>query len=330
MAVGAVREKATPKRLGGVPQITLTVSSQEPSVRPSGDRYVPGSAKLAKPGQVVGNTKPATAKPEAEKASQGPKSEAGKLAEQAWAGTLGVGAGGFGYFLSKTMMNFVKDLGPLTFKNVIKGQMVGGIVAGLPFTLIGDSFGYKKGEVSAQRYWGNVVSGSLSFGLWGVGAMAAAALLPVGGFLGVAAGLAAGGLVSSIFDKTLGRNVSDAIATGIPAGGAKKAADFVVKFITNPIEKGIVEPVKRNWKTFMVTGGAAGIYFGVRGHGKEALKGVGAMVVSAVPQMLGDSAISSNFPMKPIAGIDAKPGAGQIFNPEDGRVTEKPTEEEAQ
>lgn len=308
MAVGAVREKATPRRLGGVPQITLTVSPAQPGApagRPSSDTYIPHPAKP--------ETMPEAHKP-----------QASGLGEKAWVATLGVGAGGFGYFLSKTMMNFVKDLGPMTLKNVFKGQFMGGAVAGLPFTLIGDSFGYKKGEVSAQRYWGNVVSGSISFGLWGVGAMAAASLLPFGGLVGVAAGLAAGGLVSSVFDKTVGREISNSVASSIPAAGAKKAADAIVRYVTNPIEKFIVEPVKRNWKLFLATGGAAGLYFGAKGgQGKEAVKGIGAMVVSAVPQMFGDAALSARFPMKPLEGVDARPGANQVFSPEDGRIAEK-------
>ncbi len=306
MAVGAITGKASPQRLGGIPQITLTVESAKPAAKPQGD--------------VLITTKPATA--------EGPKSAAGKLAEQAWVGTLGVGAGGLGYFMSKTMMTFLKDLGPLTLKNLVKGQMVGGIVAGLPFAVIGDSFGYRKGEVSAQRYWGNVASGAVSFGLWGVGAMACGALLPFGGFLGVAAGLLAGGIASTLFDKTLGRNLSDAVAKALPAKAAKGAADFVVKWITNPIDKAIVQPVKRHWKLFLGTGGAAAIYFGVKGgQGKEALKGLGAMGASMVPQMFGDSYLSEKFPMKPVSGVDFKAPEGKIFSAEDGHIVDAPVEE---
>jgi len=338
MAVEAAN--ASPRRLGGIPH----VAADRPAARPQGDRYV------------------AAPKPTTE---EGPKSTVGKVADTAWAGTLGVGAGGLGYFLSKTMMNFVKDMGPLTLKNVVKGQLVGGVIAGLPFTLIGDSFGYKKGEVSAQRYWGNVISGAMSFGLWGVGAVAATALLPVGGFLGVAVGLAAGGLVSSVFDKTLGREISDTVAQALPKEGARKAADFVVKYMTNPIDKAFVQPVKRHWKVFLATGGAAALYFGIRGNrpqttielvkkgtkdalkyvvdgktywikattvagngGKTALKGLGAMGVSSIPQMIGDGFLASKMPMKPIKGVDLEPGEGKIFNPEDGHIVDKPADEE--
>ncbi|MBM3270307.1 MAG: hypothetical protein FJZ01_21955 [Candidatus Sericytochromatia bacterium] len=306
MGVGAVTGKASPQRLGSIPQITLTVEPARVAPRPRGDAFVHTPSP----------------KPE------GPRSEVGKLAEKAWVGTLGVGAGGLGYFMSRTMMSFLKDLGPLTLKNLVKGQMVGGVVAGLPFALIGDSFGYKNGEVSAKRYWGNVVSGALSFGLWGVGAMAVGALLPVGGFLGVAAGLAAGGLVSSLFDKTVGREISNGIAEALPEKGAKSAADFVVKWITNPIDKAIVQPVKRNWKLFLGTGGVAAVYFGVKGgQGKEALKGLGAMGVSMVPQMFGDVALAEKFPMKPMAGVDLQAPEGKMFSPEDGKIVDVPMEE---
>lgn len=343
MAVGAVREGATPMRLGGVPRISLAVSPDRPGSRvqaglalqsavpgfpgrPAADAFASSRRieSLALPDRSPSPARSAGSRPSGSSAKP---AESGLL-EKAWVGTLGVGAGGFGYFLSRTMMNFARDLGPFTLKNAFKGQFLGGAVAGLPFTVIGDSFGYKKGEVSARRYWGNVVSGTVSFGLWGVGAMAATALVPVGGVLGVAAGLAAGGLFSSLFDKTIGREISDAVASRLPAEGARKAADAVVRFVTNPIEKAIVEPVKRNWKLFLATGGAAGIYFGARGgQGKEALKGIGAMAVSAVPQMFGDAALSARFPMKPLAGVDAVPGANQVFSPEDGRIAEKEADE---
>jgi len=390
MAVQAATEKSRPRRLGQIPQ--LDVRQAQPALaRPSSDSYVP--APKTSTDKTAGKSATKSADKSATKPveDQGPRTEGGKMLDAAWAGTLGVGAGGLGYFFGKTMMNFVKDMGPLTLKNVVKGQVLGGTIAGLPFALVGDSFAYKKGEVSAQRYWGNVVSGTLSFGLWGVGAMAACALLPVGGFAGVLVGLAGGGLVGTLFDKTLGRSISTAVAGKLSPEGAKKAADGVVKYVTNPIDKFIVQPVKRNWKVFLLTGGAAGIYFGIKGNqakpvaelfikgrgkgaeqiigstvgddiakalaqqggkavkvgthagktiwgrgvmvksqgGKDALKGVGAMLGSAIPQMFGDIWLSNKFPMEPVKGVDIVPGEGRIFNKEDGHVIDKPAEDEA-
>lgn len=304
-------------RLGRLPRFSSDAAA--PPVQPE--------IKASQDNLTLSSKKPEATKPEAIK-SEGPRTDNGKIAEKAFVGALGVGAGGSGYFLSKTMMTFLRDMGPLTLKNVFKSQMLGGAAAGLPFALVQDSFAYKNKEVSAQRYWGNVAKSTLSWGVWGAGALVASALLPFGGFLGVAVGLAAGGLLSSVFDKTIGRKLSDVIAQAIPAKSAKTGADFMVKYLANPIDRAFIQPIKRNWQIFLGTGGIAAVYFGVKsGQGKQALKGLGAMGVSMVPQMFGDSMISKQFPLKPIAGVDLMPGAGQIFNAEEGIVTKKEEEE---
>lgn len=359
---GAVpAEKPTVKRLGRLPDVGIGPPVSRAPLSFGGDRFV------ASP---EGGKEPVELK-------KGPRSQAGKIAEKAWVATVGVGAGGVGYFISKTMMSFARDMGPLTLRNLVKGQMVAGVVAGLPFSLVQEAFAYKNGKISAQRYWGNVASGAISFGLWGVGAVAATALIGPG-FLGVVGGLALGSILSSVFDKTLGRKISTGIAMVLPAGAAKSGANGVVKYVANPIDKAIVQPVKRNLALFLATGGLAAVYFGIKGGrgvreaksflalstkeqktalagvirangipkkalprfhqvvladaqtaikkghgGRTALKGLAAIGVSTIPQIIGDTTLSAVFPMKPVRGIDLAPREGKEFSPDDGQMIDK-------
>ncbi|MBI6545574.1 MAG: hypothetical protein HY692_02195 [Cyanobacteria bacterium NC_groundwater_1444_Ag_S-0.65um_54_12] len=274
--------------------------------------------------------------------------------EAAYVGLLGMAAGKIALTLSKGMMNIAKDLGPLTVANVAKKQIAGGFVLGLPFALIQDAFVYKKGEVSARRYWGNVIAGSMSFGLWGAGALAASALLPFSGFAAVAAGLAVGSLASSVFDRTLGRAISNTVARSLIDKEAKTGADAIAQYVAEPLARFIGRPIKRHWKMFLATGGVAALYYGTRkgkinstvivtgqaknktlmstktaqapapsSDGKAALRGIGALVLSAVPQLIGDHFLTKLAPFKALPGIDLLPGPGQVYQEDNGHVVAK-------
>ncbi len=286
-----------------------------PAVRQPEDSSSDVSHKTADTGASVASTQKAAAK--------GPTTEAGKIAETAYAGALGVGAGAGGFFLGKSMMSMVEQMGPLSLENLGKQFGVAGVGVGIPFALVQDSFGYKDGQISAKRYWGNVASDALGWGAWGAGALLVGGALGGVGFIPVAAGLLAGGVLNSISDHTIGRWVSNTIADHLPAKAAKAGADAVVKYITNPLDKYVLGPIKRHLGVFLATGGAAALYFGIEGDGKMALKGLGAMGATMPGQMLTDNVLGKVAPLAAVKGVDLVPGKGQVYQNSDGTVVSK-------
>ncbi|MBU6429629.1 MAG: hypothetical protein KGR26_11495, partial [Cyanobacteria bacterium REEB65] len=205
---------------------------------------------------------------------------------------------------------------------------------GLPMSLFQDAGSFKSGQISAQRYWGNVAADTAGFSVWGAGALLAGSLLGGVGFLPMVAGFAVGTVAYSAFSHTLGRSLSDLVAEHLPAGSATKAADWVVKHLTDPFDKYVMAPISRHWQIFAATavgsllaGGAAERMLTGSNKGLVSVaKGAGAMLgVSSAVQLGADPVFGDLFPEKPVQGVDLTPGAGQAFNPVDGTIGAAPS-----
>jgi hypothetical protein len=141
------------------------------------------------------------------------------------------------------------------------------VVASIPFDALFTSQEYRRGELTAKEYVAKTLSTSVSSVAWTVGgAMMGALLAPAGlpALMVGIAGFATGLVATTIWDRTVGKPITEALETVIPEALAEPVAEVFTKAIANPLYdavwKPLTEVVKPAFRWAMqnkVTAGAA-------------------------------------------------------------------------
>lgn len=131
-------------------------------------------------------------------------------------------------------------------RDVLVRDIKAGVLISVPFEAVFSSQKYRRGEIKANEYVASVVANSMGFGMWTLGgALAAAALAPLGApiYVGAVLGFGAGMLANDLWDRTFGKAITKIMPEFLPEGVAKPVANGFSRFVANPLHDYIWKPI---------------------------------------------------------------------------------------
>lgn len=183
-------------------------------------------------------------------------------------------------------------------------KILGSGLMGVPMDGALNIFSYHSGKINSSQYVAKTADGFANWSVFEAGQIGAIALASavigkkVGPLGAMVIGTGTGLIASSIYTKTVGKDVENKIAKAIPENISKPFADKLDKYFATPIDKYVLSPIKEHPKTSVAVG--AGIVTALTikypvAFGKNMLLGtIGAYSINYGANLIIDKALKAD------------------------------------